>query len=343
MTPALFGRLPDGSPVELYSITNTHGLRADIINYGGIVVSLYVPGRNSPPQDIVLGFPAFEGYLTNMPYFGCITGRYANRIAQGRFTLHGREYQLARNNGPNHLHGGLRGFDKALWDVLKYDRCSIALSYLSKDGEEGYPGNLAVEVTYSLTDRNELRITYSATTDKPTVVNLTHHGYFNLKGAGNGDVLGHKVMINAEAFTPVDGNLIPAGDIRSVKETPFDFRAPCTIGSRIDGNDEQLAFGKGYDINFVLNPSGIAARVVEPESGRIMEVTTTEPGVQFYTGNQLDRAIAGKEGGTYGPRHGFCLETQHFPDSPNRPGFPSTVLRPGKKFFSETAYRFLTL
>ncbi len=344
----------DGKPVSVFYMTNGKGMRADISNYGGIVRSLDVPDRNGNPADVVLGYASVAEYLETTPYFGAIVGRYGNRIAKGRFTLDGREYQLAvNNNNINHLHGGLKGFDKVIWDAEPYmdaDGVSLKLTYLSKDGEEGYPGNLKCTVIYTLTKNNELKIDYEATTDKPTVLNLTNHSYFNLAGQGNGDILGHEVMINADHITPVDETLIPTGELRPVKGTPFDFTTPHKIGERIDQtSDEQIRFGGGYDHNFVLNKKGnelsLAARVYEPTSGRVMEVYTTEPGVQFYTGNFLDGTIVGKEGKVYKRRYGFCLETQHFPDSPNKqdnPKFPSVVLRPGQKFTSQTIYRFST-
>jgi aldose 1-epimerase len=340
-----FGKTADGQAVDLYTLTNANGLEAKIITYGGIVVSLKVPDRNGKLGDVVLGYDRLEGYLKDNAYLGCIVGRYANRIAKGRFTLNGRQYQLAQNNGENHLHGGVGGFDKVVWKakpVQSKDGPSLSLNYLSKDGEEGYPGNLSVTVVYTLTNKNELKIAYSATTDKDTIVNLTHHSYFNL--AGSGSVLNHHLMINADRFTPVDQTLIPTGEIRSVKGTPMDFTAPAVIGARIEQQDEQLKFGRGYDHNWVLNKNGdgltLAARVYEPESGRVMEVYTTEPGLQFYSGNFLDSSITGKSKQVYQKRFGFCLETQHFPDSPNKPEFPSTVLKPGQKYATTTVYRF---
>jgi len=330
--------------VELYTLTNSKGVTAAITNYGGILVSLKVPDRAGQLADVVLGFDTLDGYLKGHPYFGAIIGRYGNRIAKARFTLNGVEYRLAPNEGENSLHGGIKGFDKAVWTAKEIDGGkALELSYLSKDGEEGFPGNLAVKVTYSLNDENELKIDYTATTDKDTVVNLTNHSYFNLAGQGEGDVLDHVVTINADRFTPVDSKLIPTGELRSVAGTPFDFRTPHRIGERINDRDEQLILGRGYDHNFVLNRTGeglaLAARVVEPKTGRVMEVLTTEPGMQFYTGNFLD-SITGKGGKVYKQRYGFCLETQHFPDSPNKPEFPSVVLKPGQEYRSTTIYRF---
>ncbi|HEX8144629.1 MAG TPA: aldose epimerase family protein [Pyrinomonadaceae bacterium] len=345
-----FGQTADGTPVELYTLTNARGMEAQIMTYGGIVVSLKVPDRNRGLTDVVLGYDTLDGYLKdNGPYFGAIIGRYGNRIAKGKFSLNGVEYTLAKNNGENHLHGGLKGFDKVVWKATPVNGRgirSLRLNYTSKDGEEGYPGNLSVTVTYTLTDNNELRIDYAATTDKDTVLNLTHHSYFNLAGAGAGDILGHEVYINADRFTPVaDSGAIPTGELRSVTGTPMDFTKPTAVGARINQTDEQLTFGRGYDHNWVLNKKGVrgptlAARVRDPKTGRVMEVYTTEPGVQFYTGNFLDGTITGKGGMVYNQRYGLCLETQHFPDSPNQPGFPSTVLKPGQKYTQTTIYRF---
>jgi aldose 1-epimerase len=336
-----WGKTPAGEPVELYTLRNAKGAQARIATYGGIVVSLEMPDRSGAMGDVVAGFDSLDGYLKPPPYFGAIIGRYGNRIGKGRFSLDGVEYTLAKNDGENHLHGGIRGFDKRVWAVTASSPQSLELEYLSKDGEEGYPGNLSVTVAYTLTDANELKIDYSATTDKDTVVNLTNHSYFNLAGAG--DILGHEVVIDADRFTPVDKGLIPTGELRSVAGTPFDFRTPKTIGERIEQKDEQLLFGHGYDHNWVLNRSGsgleIAARVADPKSGRVMEVLTTEPGLQFYTGNFLDGTLQGK-GKLYARRSAFCMETQHFPDSPNKPNFPSTILRPGEKYQTTTVYRF---
>jgi aldose 1-epimerase len=300
-----------------------------------------MPDRSGDMGDVVAGFDNLDGYLKPPPYFGAIIGRYGNRIGKGRFSLDGVEYTLAKNDGENHLHGGIRGFDKRVWSVTTSSPQSLELQYLSKDGEEGYPGNLSAIVAYTLTDANELKIDYSATTDKDTVVNLTNHSYFNLAGAG--DILGHEVVINADRFTPVDKGLIPTGELRSVAGTPFDFRTPKTIGQRIEQKDEQLLLGHGYDHNWVLNRSGsglaMAARVTDFKSGRVMEVLTTEPGLQFYTGNFLDGTLQGK-GKVYARRSAFCMETQHFPDSPNKPNFPSTILKPGEKYQTTTVYRF---
>ena len=340
-----FGTTDDGAAVDLYTLTNAHGIAVRITNYGATVVSIATPDRHGTMGDIVLGFDDFERYKTNASFLGVVVGRYGNRIAKGRFSLDGTEYTLATNNGPNHLHGGVRGFDKVVWNARSIetpDGSAVELEYLSRDGEEGYPGNLSAKVVYTLTDEDELRIDYSATTDKKTIVNLTNHSYFNL--AGSGDILAHEVEINADRFTPVDATLIPTGILQPVEGTPFDFRRPTAIGARIGEPDEQLGFAGGYDHNFVLNREGegvsLAARVTDPGSGRTLEVRTTEPGVQFYTGNFLDGSIRGKGGQMYQKRAGFCLETQHFPDSPNHPEFPSTVLEPGQRYETTTVFAF---
>jgi aldose 1-epimerase len=342
----VFGKTADGQSVELYTLTNANGLEARIITYGGIVVSLKTPDRKGKMDDIVLGFDSLDEYLKGHPFFGALTGRYANRIAKGRFTLNGVEYKLATNNGENHLHGGVKGFDKAVWkarQVPAKDGVALELTHLSKDGDEGYPGNLSAIVVYTLTDKNELKIDYSATSDKDTVINLTNHSYFNLAGQGSGDILNHQVTINANSFTPVDSTLIPTGELRSVKGTPFDFTQPAAIGARVDQDEEQLKFGQGYDHNFVINgQTGVlrqAAKVSDPATGRVVEVWTTEPGVQLYIGNFL-REMKGKAGKVYNRRHGFCLETQHFPDSPNKPSFPSTVLKKGGRYQTTTVFKF---
>ena len=345
---APFGKV-DGKEVFLYTLRNKSGMEARITNYGGIVVSLLVPDRSGRPGDVVLGYDSLSSYLKATPYFGAIVGRYGNRIGKARFTLEGKEYTLNANDGPNTLHGGLKGFDKVVWEAdenTPATQPSLSLSYLSRDGEEGYPGSLKAAVVYTLTDSNELRIDYAATTDKPTVLNLTHHSYFNLAGAGSGEILSHELMLNADRFTPIDSGLITTGELKPVEGTPMDFRTPAVVGARIGVTDDQLRFGRGYDHNWVLNKTGgelsLAARVSEKTSGRVMEVWTTEPGVQFYSGNFLNGTNIGKGGKTYAYRTGLCLETQHFPDSPNKPAFPSTVLRPGEKFASTTAYRFST-
>ena len=343
-----FGKTPDGQPVDLFVLTNKSGAEVSITNYGGAVVSLKVPDRGGKLADVVLGYDGIDGYVNDKSYFGALVGRYGNRIGHAQFVLDGKTYTLAKNNGENSLHGGVKGFNKAVWTaktLSKKDGQLLELSYLSKDGEEGFPGNLKVTVTYTWTDANALKIEYSATTDKKTVVNLTNHSYFNLAGQGSGDILGHLMTIEADKFTPVDSGLIPTGELRDVAGTPFDFRNSTAIGARISQDDEQLKLGGGYDHNFVLRRSAgssesLAARVVEPTSGRVLEVWTTEPGVQFYTGNFLDGKSAGKGGATYPKRSAFCLETQHFPDSPNQPKFPSVALNPGERYHTITTYKF---
>ncbi len=340
-----FGKTPDGQEVFLYEMVNTNGMRARVIDYGAILVSLEVPDRKGKPADITLGFDDLESYVKRNPLFGAVVGRYANRIANARFTLDGVEYKLTANAGKNHIHGGgKKRFDKVVWKglpVRSEEGICVEFTHRSKDGEEGFPGNLDCIVTYTLTNKNELKISYKATTDKPTIINLTNHSYFNLAGAGSGDVLGHEVMINADKYTPAGEGLIPTGEIRSVKKTPLDFTEPRTIGARI----EKLVETRGYDHNYVLNKTNssldLASRVYEPTSGRIMEVYTTEPGMQFYTANGM-RNIKGKGGKVYQRYYGFCLETQHFPDSPNKSNFPSVVLRPGKEYRTETIFKFST-
>lgn len=343
-----FAKTPDGADVDLYTLRNASGMEVRAISYGGIILTLRVPDRNGALADVVLGYDDLAGYLEASPYFGSIVGRYANRIALGRFTLDGRTYTLAANNGKNALHGGVRGFDKVVWSAEPFEDAAgvgVVFSYTSRDGEEGYPGTLRATVTYTLSDANALAFDYQATTDKATPVNLTQHTYFNLAGGGKGDVLGHELMLKASRFTPVDETLIPTGELRGVIGTPFDFRTPRAIGARIGEADEQLKLGGGYDHNFVLDrePGGgeqLAARVYEPTSGREMEVRTSEPGVQLYTGNFLDGTITGKGGHVYARRTGFCLETQHYPDSPNQKDFPTTILRPGEAYRSRTVYAF---
>ncbi|HEX8335324.1 MAG TPA: aldose epimerase family protein [Pyrinomonadaceae bacterium] len=346
---ASFGSTKGGEAVEIYTLRNGRGAEARVMTYGATLVSLKVPDRAGRFEDVTLGFDSLAAYEQDTHYMGQVIGRYANRIARGRFTLNGVEYKLAVNNGENHLHGGLRGFDKVVWKARPFAARSgdaVEMTYVSRDGEEGYPGTMTVRVVYTLTASNALRIEYSATTDKDTVVNLTNHAYFNLAGHGAGDILGHLLTLNADRFTPTDAGSIPTGELRSVAGTPFDFRRATAIGARIDQGEEQLKFGNGYDHNFVVNGRPgtlrLAARASEPKSGRVMEVWTTEPGVQLYTGNFLfpDGEGAGKGGAAYRRRHGFCLETQHYPDSPNRPAFPSTVLRKGGRFRSTTVYKF---
>ncbi|PYU15071.1 MAG: galactose-1-epimerase [Acidobacteria bacterium] len=347
-----FGKAPDGEEVDLYTLTNKNGAEAAITTYGGSVVWLKVPDRDGKLGDVVLGFDSVDGYVSNTSYLGALIGRYGNRIGHAEFKLDGKTYTLAKNNGENTLHGGTKGFNKAVWtakEIESKDGQALELSYLSKDGEEGFPGNLHVRVIYTLEDSNALKIEYFATTDKDTVVNLTNHSYFNLAGpgSGSGDILGHILMIEADKFTPVDSGLIPTGELRDVAGTPFDFRKPTPIGARIDSDDEQIKLGGGYDHNFVLRRKAgeaisLAARVVEPKTGRVMEVWTTQPGVQFYTGNFLDGSLHGKGGISYTKRSAFCLETQHFPDSPNKPKFPSTELKPGEHYHTTTIYKFST-
>jgi len=346
---APFGTLPDGTAVELFTLTNAGGVEARAMTYGGIIVSLRVPDRRRQLDDIVLGYDTAAQYAGPTPYFGAIVGRYANRIANGRFVLDGKTYKLATNNGPNHLHGGVKGFDKVIWSGEPFHDergAGVVFTYTSRDGEEGYPGTVKARVTYTLTDRNELIVDYHATSDAPTVINLSQHSYFNLAGQGSRDVLEHELQINAEQYTPVDDALIPTGELAPVTGTQFDFRKLTAIGARIGEDHIQLERGRGYDHNFVLTRSGPdlqpAALVVERTTGRTLEVATTEPGMQFYTGNFLDGSITGKQGRVYRQRYGFCLETQHFPDSPNKPSFPSTVLRPGEEYRSRTVFRFGT-
>lgn len=347
ITKAPFGVTSEGAQVDLYTLTNANGVEAKITNYGAILVSLNVPDRNGQMGDVTLGYSTLAEYIKDTPYFGAIVGRYGNRIGKGKFQLDGTDYSLATNNDENHLHGGIKGFDKVVWQaqtVRRRGAVGLKLVYLSKDGEEGYPGNLTSTVTYYLTNNDEFDIEYEATTDKATPVNLTHHSYFNLAGQGNGDILDHELMLNADRFTPVDAGLIPTGELRPVKGTPMDFTTPTAIGARVNQDDTQLVYGKGYDHNWVLNDWDgslkLAAKVYEPTTGRVMEVLTTEPGIQFYCGNFLDGSNVGKGGKVYRHRYGFCLETQHFPDSPNKLVFPSTILRPGENYSHRTLYRF---
>lgn len=343
----VFGKTADGKSVEIYTLKNSKGAETQIITYGGSVISLKMPDRNGKFADVVLGYDSIADYEKNQSYIGALIGRYGNRIAKGRFSLDGKEYILAKNNGENHLHGGPKGYDKVVWTArptIDKRGANLELAYLSRDGEEGYPGNLSIKVVYSLTENNELKIVYSADADKDTVVNLTHHSYFNLAGAGSGDVLNHQLTLYADNFTPTDNGSIPTGELKSVKGTPFDFLTPTAIGARINQTDEQLKFGNGYDHNWVLNKTDnsltLAATVLEPVSGRVLEVSTTEPGIQFYSGNYLDGAIKGKNGQNYPRRTGFCLEAQHFPDSPNKPNFPSSVLKKGQTYLQTTIYKF---
>lgn len=340
-----FGTNCYGEAVECFTLTNKSGLRVRIMNHGGVILSIETPDRNGTLADVVLGHDTAEEYTADTPYFGCITGRFANRINGGRFTLDDKAYQLALNyHGKHHLHGGERGFDKRVWSATPLEKENgVQLEYLSPDGEENYPGNLSVCVTYTLNEQNELSIRYEAETDRATPLNLTNHTYFNLAGHDAGGCLDHQLMLCSDAFVATDADSIPTGEIRSVKNTPLDFQISEPIGSRVDADDEQLRFGLGYDHNFCLKQTGrleLAARVVEPRSGRILETFTTEPGVQFYAGNYLDGKVRGKGGFAYPFRGGFCLETQHWPDSPNHPEFPNTILRPEERFESQTLYRF---
>ncbi len=337
----------DGQPITLYTLRNAKGAEARICNYGGIVTSLKVPDKSGNFGDVVLGFDKLDDYTKTPPppYFGALIGRYGNRIAKAQFTLDRVTYRLPANDGPNSLHGGNKGFDKRVWQAHAADSPlgpQLILTYQSKDGEEGYPGNLSVKAIYTLTDNNELKLEFTATTDKDTVLNLTHHSYFNL--AGKGDILSHEVYINADRFTPVDSTLIPTGELKPVQGTPFDFRTTTPIGARIEQNDEQLTFGKGYDHNWVVNSPpgrlGLQARVYEPGSGRVMEVWSDQPGLQFYSGNFLDGTLTGKGGWTYQRRSAFCMEPQHYPDSPNHPSFPTTELKPGQTYHNTIIYRF---
>ena len=340
-----FGTAPDGQAVEIYTLRNNKGAEARIMTYGGILVSLKVPDKNGQLGDVVLGYDNLDSYVKNNPYFGALIGRYGNRIARGHFTLDGTTYTLATNNYPNALHGGIKGFDKQVWTATSRESADgpqLVLKYLSKDGEEGYPGNLDVTATYTLMQDNGLRLQYKATTDKDTVLNLTQHSYWNL--AGKGDILNHVVMIPADRFTPVDVTLIPTGELKLVEGTPFDFRTPTAIGARIGQDDEQLKFGGGYDHNWVVNKPigklGLLARVTDPESGRVMELLSTDNGLQFYSGNFLDGTITGKGGWVYQHRAAFCMEPQHYPDSPNHPEFPTTELKPGQVYHNTIIYRF---
>lgn len=342
-----YGTTPENVPVDLYILTNNSGLELRLTNYGGTIVSILAPNRAGELADITLGFDSLDGYLSQHLCLGSLVGRFANRIAEGTFSLNGVGYSLAQNNGSNHLHGGLKGFDKAVWQAeLLTDSQSegLKLTYQSPAGEEGYPGTLSVEVGYQLTDDNALALTYQATTDQPTIINLTNHTYFNL--AGQGDILHHEIMLAARRFTPIDSNLIPTGELQAVEGTPFDFTAPTQIGLRIEQDDEQLRLAGGYDHNWVLDSQdgqlALAATVYEPTSGRLLETYTTQPGIQFYTGNFLDGRLIGKGGQPLHQRAGFCLETQHFPDSPNQPTFPSTVLQPSERYQQTTQYKFLT-
>jgi aldose 1-epimerase len=345
-----YGKTPEGQSVEEYTLTNSNGMEVRILTLGGIITSIRVPDRNGDMANVVLGCSSLEDYLTKSPYFGGITGRFANRIANATFKLNGTEYNLSSNDGPHSLHGGAKGFDKQIWqakEIKTNDEVGLELSYTSPDGEEGYPGNLATTVTYRLDNDNALHIDYKATTDKPTLVNLTNHSYFNLTGEGTGKIFNHELMLNADHYTPVDSTAIPTGEIASVEGTPFDFRTPKVIGERIHSGDEQMVYGRGYDHNWVLNRTDskdgvmiLAAKLFEPNYGRVLEVLTTEPAIQFYSGNFLTGTVVGSSGTTYRQSDGLCLETQHYPDAPNQPDFPSTVLNPGETYQTTTVFKF---
>jgi aldose 1-epimerase len=351
VSESTFGTLPDGTEISLFTITNTNGVEAKIMTYGGIVTSLKAPDKNGEFANVVLGFDSLEPYIENggSPYFGALIGRFGNRIAEGKFTIDGETYQLEKNDGPNHLHGGYQGFDKKVWTAKPFESdtgAGVEMSLLSPDGDQGYPGNLNVTATYTLTNENALEVQFTATTDKATPVNLTQHSYFNL-APRQGTILDHRMMIDASHFTPVNDTLIPTGEIRPVDGTPFDFNEPTPIGARINEENQQLEFGLGYDHNWVLDKSEpgayeLAARVVEPDSGRVLEVYTEEPAIQFYSGNFLDGSLKGR-GISYEYRTGFCLEPQHFPDSPNQPNFPNTILRPGETYSTKMSYTFSTV
>ena len=344
-----FSRTSDNEVVDLITLRNTNGIEMTVLTYGGVIKTLRTPDRAGAMDDIVLGFDDLASYVAKSPYFGCLIGRYGNRIAKGKFSLDGATYTLATNNGPNHLHGGNKGWDKAVWKFDTFNNATgvgVILTHTSADGDEGYPGTVKAKVTYTLTDQNQLIIDYEATTDKATVINLTQHSYFNLGGGKVNDILGHELKLNAAQYTPVDATLIPTGEIASVEGTPFDFRTPTAIGARINDKNDQLEKGPGYDHNFVLTRQGPgladAAEVYEPTTGRTMKIATTEPAIQFYSGNFLSdkETLTGKGGRAYPKRSGFCLETQHYPDSPNHPNFPSTVLRPGETYKTQTVFTF---
>ena len=344
-----FGQLPSGEKVDIYTIKNSHGIELRVTNYGGIITSLKVPGKSGAMADVVLGYDSLQHYLEGSPYFGAIIGRYGNRIGKGKFVLNGTEYTLATNNGNNHLHGGIKGFDKVLWQAKPFENSEgvgLVFTYLSKDGEEGYPGNLSCKITYTLGNDNSLKFDYEATTDQLTVCNLTQHSYFNLSGHTSGTINNHQLQINASVFTPVDEGLIPTGELRAVEGTPFDFRAATAIGARVNDENQQLKYALGYDHNWVLDRKTVddlelAATLHDPASGRYMEVWTREPGLQFYGGNFLDGSNVGKGGHAYQHRTGLCLETQHFPDSPNKSDFPSVMLSPGEVYKTTTIYKFM--
>jgi aldose 1-epimerase len=347
ISKAAYGVTEDSIQVDSYTLKNQQGMEVTIITYGGIITSLKVPNKENISEDVVLGYDSLVQYTRSNPYFGALIGRFGNRIAKGKFSLDGVEYQLATNDGANHLHGGVKGFDKVVWEASEEktdSTASLILTYLSKDMEEGYPGNLQTKVIYTLTSNNVLDVSYEATSDKKTIVNLTQHSYFNLSGDFSKTILDHEITINAEKFIPVDATLIPTGALKEVANTPFDFRVAKTVGQDINANDEQLERGLGYDHCWVLNNQNegmrLASTVYEKESGRFLEIFSDEPGIQFYTGNFLDGTLPGKQGGTYAYRTGFCLETQHYPDAPNQNDFPSVVLNPGEKYETKTSFKF---
>jgi aldose 1-epimerase len=347
ITRQAWGALPSGEEIDLYTLLNNHGIEISITNFGGRIVTLKTPDRAGHFDDIVMGFDSLDPYLVKNPYFGALVGRYANRIADAKFVLNGETFTLEKNNGPNALHGGTQGFDKVKWSAVPgTNAASLTLQYLSRDGEDGYPGNLRATAVYTLHDDDSFSIEYRASTDKTTILNLTNHSYFNLAGHAHGTVIDHDVMIDADTFTPVNEHLIPTGELQAVAGTPFDFLTSHRVGDHIDAQEEQITLGKGYDHNYVINGVGLglrlAARAIHPGTGRVMEVHTTQPGVQFYTGNHLPDKLIGKGGAIYGFRAGFCFETQHFPDSPNQPAFPSTVLEPGSEFQQSTVFKFST-
>lgn len=346
MTSSVFGKLPDNREVLQYTLTNRAGMSAQVINYGATITSLRVPDRSGKMDDVVLGYDSVQGYMDGTSYFGAIVGRYGNRIGKGQFQLDGKQYQVTVNDGENHLHGGKIGFNKVLWQSKLLSPSSVELQYVSKDGEEGYPGAVTLKVTYTLTDKNELRIDYEGTTDKPTILNPTQHSYFNLSGSFTNTILDHVLTIEADRFTPVDKGLIPTGQLAEIANTPFDFRAPTAIGARINDPVEQMALGKGYDHNWVLRGDAgqlrKAVELYEPKSGRLMTMFTDQPGVQFYSGNFLDGAAHGKNGVAYQHRTGLCLEAQAYPDTPNKPQFPSVTLKPGQVYRQTTVYQFST-
>jgi aldose 1-epimerase len=343
ITKKSFGTTPEGKEVTEFTLSNKSGVSLSVINYGGIITRLRVPDRKGVLEDIVLGYDSLSGYVKDSPYFGAIVGRYGNRIANGKFTLDGKEYTLAQNNDGQHLHGGVKGFDKVFWNIEEAGANKLKLTYRSKDMEEGYPGNLSIEVTYALTDADELKISYTATTDKKTIVNLTQHSYFNLSGNARRDIHDHELTLYSDKFVPVTKVLIPTGELKDVSGSPFDFRTSTAIGARVNEKDQQLAFGRGYDHCWVLSsPDSMkhAASLYEPVSGRVLEVYTTEPAIQFYCGNFLDGSITGKYNVIYKHRYGLCLETEHYPDSPNQKNFPSTELNPGEVYRTQTTYKF---